>query len=437
MRTRTTTRFRRALAIALAATTALLLTAVALPASAASPDHETLPVTLGSAGVLASTSNASRAPGWKLPSGGSQDGAVTADGALRLSNAGTVPGFSHLGYVTPALTTTAGEAGVGDVNTFDVGFTLDSATSAYQADLSVAVSLDDAARGWSRYGGIVWFMHLDGVLKIGSFGLDPMLNTGTRPVVSSSIVWTETVLGEFDPAVPHDIRLVGTYRPGPGNDTLDVYVDGSLAGSTRTFEGYAEVKNQAPAEVGSLSFFFGPNTTSKTGIPILDSTKKADAVAGAGFEFSNIVLRSYDVDLEVPTEAPPTLPPLTSTPDGSLTTPESTSTDVEVDVVGTGFEPFETVLLTLNSTPTFLGWVTADLHGSFRTSVKIPASVDPGTHTVQAVGQRSAWTVTSAILVTLPVTGSDIRLPLAGALIALGALAAGLALTLGVRRRTA
>lgn len=432
MRTRTRSRILTSVVIS----AALLVTLPALPANAAGPD-DYYAADFSTPGSVASTAGAARLPGWALPSGTSQDGSITADGTFQLSNAGRVPGFSHGGYTTPALGQTAGETGVGDVNTFDVGFTLGSATSGYQEGLSVGVTLDDAARDWSRYGGLVWFMHQDDVLKIGSFWLDPALNTGSRPLASASIVWTEQVIGTYDPAVAHDIRLVGTYVDGLGNDTIDVYVDGELAGTVGTFEGYAEVKNQAPSPVGSLGFFFGPNTTSSAGLTVFSTTARVAGLAGAGFEFSNLVLRSYDVDL-TPPAAPTTLPPLVETPDGTLELPPSaTETGVvpggEIEATGTGFDPFETVLFTVHSTPQFLGWAQADLNGNVRATFTLPSGLAPGTHTVQAVGQRSARVVTSPVLVTLPDTGPE-SAPVTGGLIALGALVGGLLLMSASRR---
>jgi len=88
--------------------------------------------------------------------------------------------------------------------------------------------------------------------------------------------------------------------------------------------------------------------------------------------------------------------------------------DREVEVSGTGFLPGSLVDVWLFSKPTFLGTVKVGANGSFEGSLKVPASMPIGGHTLQANGLTPDNEVRSlnlgvqvAGLPRLPVTGSD------------------------------
>ena len=53
---------------------------------------------------------------------------------------------------------------------------------------------------------------------------------------------------------------------------------------------------------------------------------------------------------------------------------------------GNGFKPHSTVRIELHSTPVLLSSATIDASGSFRTTVRLPHVVTPGTHHIVAVG---------------------------------------------------
>lgn len=55
-------------------------------------------------------------------------------------------------------------------------------------------------------------------------------------------------------------------------------------------------------------------------------------------------------------------------------------------VSGTGWLPGSTVTICLFSSPVLLGTATVDGNGNFRTTVRIPTSVDPGEHTLVMAG---------------------------------------------------
>ena len=74
--------------------------------------------------------------------------------------------------------------------------------------------------------------------------------------------------------------------------------------------------------------------------------------------------------------------PLPLAPDGSLIIAESGG----VQMGGSGFSPNSTVSLFLYSTPTKLGEIPVSASGSYGGVAVIPAGVDAGSHTIQAVG---------------------------------------------------
>ena len=114
-----------------------------------------------------------------------------------------------------------------------------------------------------------------------------------------------------------------------------------------------------------------------------------------------------------------------------------------IKIHGEGFDPGETVDVTICSPPVPLGSFTADADGVLDATVTVPATVDPGTCTIVMAGQLSGHEVEVTVEVLaastgggggLARTGSD-----AGPLVGIGAglLAAGGAAAYAARRRAA
>jgi hypothetical protein len=77
-------------------------------------------------------------------------------------------------------------------------------------------------------------------------------------------------------------------------------------------------------------------------------------------------------------------PPL---PDDGVVVSDTTVVPGQVvTVAGSGWEPGTVVTLTLFSDPVVLGTAEVDADTSFSTEVKIPETVEPGTHTLQVSG---------------------------------------------------
>lgn len=84
--------------------------------------------------------------------------------------------------------------------------------------------------------------------------------------------------------------------------------------------------------------------------------------------------------------------------DGSLLIVESG----DIKVTGTGFSPNSVITLYLFSEPINLGQWTTNGKGQFTATVPVPAGLEPGHHTAQAVGvDKSGQTLTANIALTL------------------------------------
>jgi len=390
--------------------TALLVAGAAAPGFAAGSD-QTLDLSAPGA-VGNATVGAPFLPGWTLPSGVTQDAAVTTNSEFRISNGLGGPFFSHGGYVTPALgDVTAGETGVGDVNTFEYSFSVGSATGAYQPGLNIGLVAGNSDGGWGRYGGNLYLIHDANQLKLAGFWLDAALNSGVTE--TKDFTWTEAVYATLDPTANYDVRVVTHFVDGPSNDVIDVFVDDALVGSGTTFEGFAETTNRPaahnPASVDRLNFSSGANNRSSAGIPLISSGTKVPALVGGGFLFSDVSYSAYQTYTAgpIPTEPPAVIAETPSaTPDGPLSVPtEKPSAGSIITVSGSGFLPFENVYLAWYSTPVFAGWAQADIDGNLTAQVEVPASFAAGeTHTVQAVGAQGERVLNAQVtLATAPV----------------------------------
>jgi LPXTG-motif cell wall-anchored protein len=171
----------------------------------------------------------------------------------------------------------------------------------------------------------------------------------------------------------------------------------------------------------------------------------AQGVLGLGLPAYGGIGTVAPVDLGLDDVSCAALPPVPPVPVDPKVTLSATSVVAggDVTLTGVGFTPGETVDITLHSTPISLGSATADQEGTVVKTVTIPATLEPGVHTIEIVGQTSGVTVSTQIEVTavettdpntLPATGSA-----SGELVALGLalVAFGSASLVAGRRRQA
>lgn len=137
-----------------------------------------------------------------------------------------------------------------------------------------------------------------------------------------------------------------------------------------------------------------------------------------------------------PVTTPTTVPLLPAGPGVALTSGVSVPAGGTLAGTAHGFEPGESVLATLRSTPRVLGTVVADAQGAVAFSFRVPADIEPGRHRLVLTGQASGRTAEVEVEVTgLTVPGT---LPATGATTAaLAGLGAGLVLAGASLRRAA
>lgn len=222
---------------------------------------------------------------------------LPAGRSLQFSNSVQPSGGAHL--VSPTIEP-AGEPATGaNANTFEVSFTVASATGAAQPGLGVDVAVDGA----SRFGGVVNLRHSADALEIGSYWYPA---NGADGSVSS---WRSAVFARVDPAVPHTIRAVAVFLED-APDTFDVYIDGTLvsAGSgASTWEAYSG--SDGDRSVDGISFKASSSAPTADGIGYQAGLPVAAGTAGKGLLFTGI---SYGVSTTSPaTPTPePSIPPV-------------------------------------------------------------------------------------------------------------------------------
>ncbi|MFC4046898.1 fibronectin type III domain-containing protein [Dactylosporangium siamense] len=168
------------------------------------------------------------------------------------------------------------------------------------------------------------------------------------------------------------------------------------------------------------------------------------AEAGRSFTYRVIAIGAYGNDsdpsdpsstVSASTPQPPAVPPATefvlTTDKGNITTAEPSQ---DIVVIGDGFAPHSTVVITIYSDPVVLGTVVTDGDGKFSKPVTVPASLAAGVHSlvaggVDALGQaRSMRLDVTVASDSLAVTGSNVMLLLMIGL-AFAAAGAGLVCT--------
>lgn len=197
--------------------------------------------------------------------------------ALRISNAVTSGSFGNQTFTaeTPneageASATSDGWSGGTRQRTFEAALSFTSAApGAQQPGLGITISPDrgDGARmGWIRLE--------DGPAGIDVQTYDP-LPGGSFPALPT------TVASGLDRATAHTLRIKIDFADGPGNDVMELWVDGALVHTGTTWENY---------------FVFGEGNPTHTVDSLLLRTSGAAApsTAGAGFLFDNVTLSTPD-----------------------------------------------------------------------------------------------------------------------------------------------
>jgi hypothetical protein len=148
------------------------------------------------------------------------------DQALRLSNAVTSGSFGDQTF-SPGLTDPAGESAA--QKHFESSFDIGSTNSEQQPGLFLSVSPDDGNGSRMSY---VGFDDLANGIHVIFYDATDAGPLGTAATFNESDVAT------IDRASAHTIKFSIDLMPGPANDVVDLYVDGTLVHTGTTWEDY-------------------------------------------------------------------------------------------------------------------------------------------------------------------------------------------------------
>jgi len=145
--------------------------------------------------------------------------------ALRISNAVTSGSFGDQTF-SPGLADAAGETGASH---FEASFDIGSAQATQQPALFLSVSPDDGQGSRMSYVG--FDDQADGIHVI----FYDVTDAGPLGTVAD---FNGTDVATVDRTTAHSIKLTIDFKPGPANDVVNLYVDGTLEITGTTWEDY-------------------------------------------------------------------------------------------------------------------------------------------------------------------------------------------------------
>ena len=165
---------------------------------------------------------------------------------LRLSDFFTSGSFGDQTF-SPGLTQPAGEA-PGLSNHFDSTFMFGTALASYQPGMHVSVSPDNGSGARMSY--LRFDDQSDGVHVF----FDDVEMSGPCPVVFVGCAnFVEKDIATLSRTSAHSIRFSIDFKPGPGNDVVKIYIDGSLATTGTTWEDYYRFDPEAAGNGNQVS----------------------------------------------------------------------------------------------------------------------------------------------------------------------------------------
>jgi len=163
------------------------------------------------------------------------------DQALRLSDAFTTQSFGDQTF-SPGLTQPAGEAPL--KTRFTGTFWIGTTQKTVQTGLHTSVSPDNGSGARMSY--LRFEDQADGVHVF----FDDVTNPG--PVGHAS-TFTDTDIATLSRTRAHSIRFGITFKTGPGNDVVRIYIDGVLATTGTTWEDYYRYDPEAAGNGNQVS----------------------------------------------------------------------------------------------------------------------------------------------------------------------------------------
>jgi hypothetical protein len=146
--------------------------------------------------------------------------------ALRISDSVTSGGFGDQTF-SPGLLRPVGEGAA--MRIFDSSFRIGTTMAGEQSGLHMSVSPDDGNGARMSY--LRFEDQLDGVHVF----FDDVTNPG--PVGTES-TWSETDIATLSRTTAHSIGFTIKFNPGPHNDTVKIYVDGTKLITGSSWEDY-------------------------------------------------------------------------------------------------------------------------------------------------------------------------------------------------------
>jgi hypothetical protein len=161
--------------------------------------------------------------------------------ALRLSDAVTSGSFGDQTF-SPGLAQPAGEAPL--ETRFSATFWIGTALASEQQGLHMSVSPDNGSGARMSY--LRFEDHADGVHVF----FDDVVNPGPIGTVSN---FTDTDIATLSRARAHSIRFSITFKTGPGNDVVRIYVDGTEVTRGTSWENYYRYDPEAAGNGNQVS----------------------------------------------------------------------------------------------------------------------------------------------------------------------------------------
>jgi hypothetical protein len=208
--------------------------------------------------------------------------------ALRLSDAVTSGSFGDQTF-SPGLSEPAGESGQSH---FDATFQIGTTLATVQPGLHLSVSPDDGNGARMSY--LRFEDQADGVHVFFDDATDP-------GPAGTGAVFNDTEIATLDRAHAHTIRFSINFHPGPANDVVKIYVDGTLKTTGTTWEDYyrydPEQGGQVPAVSKLLFRESGSATTGDSGNGFLVDgvTLSSSVCMPTGYEKDGIDLTARQI----------------------------------------------------------------------------------------------------------------------------------------------
>ena len=204
--------------------------------------------------------------------------------SLRISNAVTSGSFGDQTFA-PVVSVPAGESSVAPNNHFEAQFAISSTMLAVQPGLALSVSPDNGEGARMSY---LSFVDEAGGVRVTFYDVT---DAGPLGTVAQ---FNPTDLGLLTRSAPHTIKFVMDFVDGKGNDVVKIYIDGSLAHTGTSWEGYYRFD---PEQSGSGNHLSPVDT-----LIFRAGGTAAPSTIGNGYFFDNVQLMSSTLHLQ-PTNA--------------------------------------------------------------------------------------------------------------------------------------